>query len=48
MLEKPFMNIYVVNPFQPCVAFRVETCHSICFENQTTGFYDMQQWAEMS
>ena len=29
----------MVNPFQPSIAFHVETSHLICFANQITGFY---------
>ena len=28
-----------INPFQPSVAFHIETSHFICTENQMTGFY---------
>ena len=28
-----------VNPFQPSVAFHIETSHLICNANQMTGFY---------
>ena len=27
------------NPFQPIVAFHIETSHLICIANQMTGFY---------
>ena len=27
------------NPFQPSVAFNIETSHLICSANQMTGFY---------
>ena len=29
----------VLNPFQPSVAFHIETSHLICSEYQMTGFY---------
>ena len=28
-----------VNPFQPSVAFHIETSHLFCSAKQTTGFY---------
>ena len=28
----------ILNPFQPSVAFLIETSHLICFANQMTGF----------
>ena len=32
-----FWLIKLLNPFQPRVAFHIETSHSICSANQTTG-----------
>ena len=28
-----------INPFQPSVAFHIETSHLVCTENRMTGFY---------
>ena len=33
------MAIYSVNPFQPSVAFYIETSYLICRANRMTGFY---------
>ena len=40
-LKKPksFRCNYHINPFQPSVAFHIETCHLICSANQMTGLY---------
>ena len=31
--------LILINPFQPSVAFHIETCHLICRANQMTGFW---------
>ena len=36
----------VFNPFQPRVAFHIETSNFICYANKTTGFY-MKRNAEL-
>ena len=39
------------NPFQTSIAFRVETSHLVCSENELTGFYiecnTGQKWVEV-
>ena len=34
-----FLYNILFNPFQPSVAFHIETSHLICCANQMTGFY---------
>ena len=34
-----FLDYKKFNPFQPRVAFHIETSHLICIANQMTGFY---------
>ena len=38
-LQKECIGDKCVNPFQPCVAFRIETSYLIFTENPMTGFY---------
>ena len=36
-----------INPFQPSIAFHIETGHLICSANQLTGFYmKYNNWLE--
>ena len=37
-IETP-KRLILLNPFQPSVAFQIETSHLICSANQVTGFY---------
>ena len=31
--------VSIINPFQPSIAFHIETCHLFCRAKQKTGFY---------
>lgn len=37
-----------INPFQPVVAFHIETSHLICAANQMIGFYMELKWVDYS
>ena len=37
--QRPTFQNLQISPFQPSIAFNIETNHLICNENQVTGFY---------